>query len=97
VTEFNISNNVFKYNDNLERIDNFSEMVEWLEENVGPKTEQNGLTNEIVCKGLGWEIQTRKHDKTSDHPSLNKFKVISWYTVIDDDYKAMLFALKWVK
>lgn len=98
MTEFNISNNVFKYNDNLDRIDNFSGMLEWLGENIGPQTEYNGISAPIMCKGVGWEIQTRKRISEPLKGITKKgLNVISWYIVIDDDYQATLFALKWIK
>ena len=97
MTEFDVSHCMFNY-DTPEGIgkDTTDDFYDWLDENIGPMTEKYGFSEPIMRKGQGWEIHTRK----SDSEKLNKvthksYKVISWHLQIEDEQKAMLFALRW--
>ena len=72
------------------------DLVEWLNENVGEWDEfVHGRTDNIVREGAGWSIRTLKNGReTSDGEG---YTVISWHCSIEDEHKATLFALKWIK
>jgi hypothetical protein len=91
MTEFNVSNYMFPEIHGTSSID---DVAEWLGENVGTwDKEVRGLTAPVVRKGVGWEIQSIKTSSTSKEFA----NTIKWVALIEDDQKAMLFALKWVK
>lgn len=75
------------------KYDSFTDMIAWVEEHISPTTEKNAFTNPVIRKGLGWEIRTVKKGPSSG----GMFTVISWHMHIEDEQKAMMFALKWVK
>jgi hypothetical protein len=72
------------------------DITDWLHKYVGVQDpDVTGLTRPVVRKGVGWEIRSRKNGKeTSDGEG---YAVITWHALIEDEKKAMLFALKWIK
>lgn len=73
-----------------------TELVEWLDENVGEWDKcLHGRTSNVVREGNGWSIRTLKNgQETSDGEG---YTVISWHAHIEDEQKAILFTLRWVK
>ena len=75
MTEFDISHLMFTYDDVPVRrwntYETFETMIQWVEKHVGAQTEQNGFSNEIMRKGIGWEIRTKKRDSEKARPILN--------------------------
>lgn len=102
MTEINISHLMFTYDENPfrrhETYESFEAMLEWVVTHVGAHIEKNGFTHEVMHKGIGWEIRTKKSDSEKlNELSDRKFKVISWHMHIEDEQLATAFALKFVK
>ena len=76
----------------------YENVLSWLGENIGPLIKQNGMFNEVFYEGTGWKIihRTDKRTLDSSKPDSN-IKVIGWYLQIEDEQKATMFALKWIK
>lgn len=66
---------------------NFSEIVQWLQDNVGQLLHSNPI---IFWHGEGWHM--RSYYVTSDDRSQNQS---GWCIEIEDEKKATLCALKW--
>ena len=72
------------------------DLVEWLNENVGEWDEfVYNRTSNVVREGQGWSIRTLKIKDVT--PCGLGFNVISWHCSIEDEQKATLIALKWIK
>lgn len=101
MTETNISHLMFTYDQQPARrkkYESFETMMAWIEENIGPQTEKNGFTSEVVRKGKGWEMRSKKTGKEVPASSAIKpVRVISWYMHIEDPQLATMFALKFTK
>lgn len=67
-----------------------SEVISWLDENVG---EYYGRGEDPVVRvGSGWEIITQR-----EYENTEEFTIISWAVDITDPVKSSHFALVWVK
>jgi hypothetical protein len=102
VTVIDISHLMFTYDDipvrRRKNYESFETMMAWVEQHIGPQTEQNGFTQEVMRKGQGWEIRTNKRDSDRLHKlTKTSFRVISWHMHIDDEQLATMFALKFSK
>jgi hypothetical protein len=101
VTVIDISHLMFTYDDmpiRRKKYESFESMMAWVEQHIGPQTEQNGFTQHVMRKGQGWEIRTSKRDSEKLNRLTEKsFKVISWHMHIEDDRLATMFALKFTK
>ena len=73
-------------------------IVSWLNDNVG-KWDNCIYPNSsnVVSSGAGWSIRTRRNGKEVDDDNPSGYAVVTWHTHIDDDQKATMFALKWIK
>jgi hypothetical protein len=95
MTEFDISRYIFGSDiegDGCDKHGTFDQLLRWVYKNIGKQTQKNSLTSPIMRCGHGWEIQTRKSVAANNNES---FGIISWHMCIEDEQKAMMFALKW--
>ncbi len=96
-----ISHLMFTHDDQpvrRKKYESFETMMSWVEKHIGPMTEKHGFTQEIMRKGVGWEIHTSKRDSEKLNKLTQKsFRVISWYMHIEDPQLATMFALKFTK
>ena len=93
MTEFDVNELLFSFENEMVGTEKL--VYQWLEDNVGPLKESSAsVTNAVVFCGDGWQIGNRKY---KDYDIMRKgVNVISWYLQIEDDQKAIMFALKWM-
>jgi hypothetical protein len=101
MTAIDISHLMFTYEGQPTRRKNyesFETMMSWVETHIGPMTEKHGFTQEIMRKGVGWEIRTSKRDSEKLNRLTEKsFRVISWHMHIEDPQLATMFSLEFTK
>lgn len=68
------------------------ELIQWLNDNVGLRDNSTGI---FAMHGQGWAITKLFNGRqTSDGEG---YSVVTWHANIEDDQKATMFALKWIK
>jgi hypothetical protein len=86
MTKFDVNDLLFSFDSETDG--RYQEVFDWLEENIGKKTEQNTLMSPVYARGQGWAITT--HREVYDG-----MNVLSWSLEITEPAQALLFALKW--
>ena len=97
MTEFDVNELLFSFE--AEMSDIGDQVMAWLDDNVGETVEREGegkisLFDPEPYKGKGWRIVSR-NEKHNDGTTETGMNIISWHLQIEDEQKAMMFALKW--
>ena len=95
MTEFDVNELLFSFE--AEMSDIGDQVMVWLDTNVGKMVKRRGNISLFAAepyKGKGWRIVSR-NEKHNDGTTETGMDVISWHLQIEDEQKAMMFALKW--